>query len=191
MQAFFDVIKQPNPRFICQSKANQDERATIPLKHSLNTPASETDLDDLVGMPATLIDFYAKHDGCRLYASHDGETSAVYLATLDDWAVLGEEFLIELENLDPKQIPEWIDETVVIGEVPESGNVFLISLAEENEGSITYFDKTRASFIPFAKDFESFLKRLTTNPIKLIKDLGNPTCYREGFSPISYESDPS
>lgn len=189
MQAFFDFIKQPNPRFICQSVKDPDERNVIPLKHNLNTPASELDLEDLVGMPKALIDFYAKHNGCRLYTTLDGQSSAIYLATLDDWAVLGEEFLDELEHLDPNKVPDWIDDTVAIGEVPDSGNTFLISLAEENEGSITYFDKTKSSFTPFAKDFESFLKRLASNPIKLLKDLGIQTSFGQNQTPDHYESD--
>lgn len=149
MQTFLDFLEKPVP----PSEATK-------RYHKLNVPANPEDLADLAGLPESLITLYEKHDGIRLFAHQDSDKSAIYIAALDDWAILGEELLDAMSELKPKQIPTWIDDAIAFAEVPDSGDFFLLIAEGDLTGQVFYFNQAKKKFTQFAEDFAGFLKRI-------------------------------
>ncbi len=61
---------------------------------------------------------------------------------------------------------------VAFGAVPKTDNFFVVLVAGSRAGQIFYTQGDGGSVSLFSKSFEGFIKRITSNPIKLLtKDL--------------------
>jgi len=87
--------------------------------------------------------------------------AAVYIARRDQWDELEQEFRAWLDGLSSEEIaefvPEWTQQCVVVGEVPSSGNYFMVPLAGSEAGCIYEFEHDGFEFIRHASDIESFV----------------------------------
>lgn len=110
-----------------------------------------------------LKDFYETFANLLLYHDPLSGDAAFYIASPDQWALLEGYFRPWLEDLDDEEkefLPYWIDNCIVIGEIPQSGNYLLMPIAGEKRGFVFEFEHDGFEFIEWASDIETFVYQL-------------------------------
>jgi hypothetical protein len=79
-------------------------------------------------------------------------------------------------------LPEWIKDCVVIGEVPNSGNYFLVPLSGAERGKVFEFEHDGFEFIESGSDLADFLSRKSTVTHELLQEILTHTRYSDGES---------
>ena len=184
------LLNRKNQRFMCRDTGWPEpgpKQHVAYIKHVVQPPAPASVLAVLLkrlrAVPQ-LAAFYERYGSVRLYCDTVGSDSAFYIADPDDWASLKIGFRTWLELLSPDEeeelLPDWVDNYIVIGEVPYSGNYFLVPLSGEVTGHVFEFEHDGFEFIDRGKNFDAFLDYVSTVNASLIEDILCHTRYSDG-----------
>lgn len=169
LNAFLSV---PDQRFVCSLGSQfPNERRTFKVGNWLR-PASKASsrLQDIPAA-AQLVEFYRHHDGGLLFQDLESESVGLELLSQSAWPLLTAAILDVYQSLDPKERPEWLDSFVAFGEVPHSGNYFVVPLAGPNAGKVIYCDHEGPTDV-LAPDFDAFVAQIVDDPAGLLYELG-------------------
>ena len=87
----------------------------------------------------------------------------------------------ELDEDNGLSLPAWMYSAVVIGEVTDSGNPFVVATEGDERGNIYYFDHEVLEPELFATCFDEFLGRIVhCDPPRLLMHLGGYARYSDG-----------
>ena len=206
-----EFVTKANPRFRCRGVgqgAEEDQVWTASLRHGVGPPAAEADLEKMRSgygnpLPEEFFELYAAYDGIRLYEdtvqnAAGFHTSGIYIGAIADWPQLTHGAQSWLDILDPDEekelVPAWTEDAVVFGEVPNSGNYFIVGMSGDHRGKIGYFNHDGFEFEIYADTLADFLDRVTTDPANMLYELGCYARYADGktlvqWIPESYETD--
>lgn len=200
---FRRFVEAPDPRFACRGvgpEAREGDCWIAELSHELAPPASEAEIANIFryfddNPPKSLVTFYQSHNGATLYVDTRKNwagftTRGIYLAPVGEWPGLGShasEWLGSLSEDEKNElVPAWTNNAVVFAEVPNSGNYFILGVEGEHHGKIFYFDHDGFEFEFFAQSFEEFLQKITSDPAKMLQDLGCYARYGDGRTSIQW-----
>jgi hypothetical protein len=186
------LLSRKNQRFICIDTGWPEpgpERFTAHIEHIVDPPISDAESIELIQQIQSVPQLgalYEKYGSIRLYCDTIGDDSAFYIAAPEEWAglrwlfsnwlnLLGEE---EAEQL----LPEWIKDYLVIGEIPQSDNYFLVPMFGDAAGSVFEFEHDGFEFIERGQDIDAFLSYLTTINASLIQSILGHTRYSDGVT---------
>jgi hypothetical protein len=82
--------------------------------------------------------------------------------------------------------PAWLLEGITIGEIPNSGNYFLIHPNAEPLGAVYYLQHDDFDEEPIAKTFDEFLNAIVTDPVGFLYRSGCYTRYADGKTDIQW-----
>lgn len=201
-----DILIQKKGAMICCKDLYPKRSAVqtkIPIKHIVSPGLDEELLDGLqqqIGDLPELISLYSKYGDIRLYIGEYadkciGKPSAFYIAHPDVWNELKQSFLdwIEMED-NPSYFPEWVqkEEYVVFGEIPNSGNYFVVSTAGEDNGKIFEFEHDGFKFVERGNTMQAFIDWISEPNDELINYICGHTRYSDGtidtqWLPYKYE----
>jgi hypothetical protein len=197
-----ELLARKNQRFACKDLGWPEpgpERFVARISHEVAPPLSGEELDQLrrqIPSVPQLAELYSRHGSIRLYCdtianpSWGGHSSAFYIAHPDQWEDLAADFGEWLVDLDEDErtelLPEWIDDCVVIGEVPNSGNYFLVPLAGSETGSVFEFEHDGFEFIRQADSIAGFIGKICTVTDALLREIAGHTRYCDGKSDIQW-----
>jgi hypothetical protein len=182
-----------NPRFECRAAGRANAGAgtwVARLRHELHPRATLDEVDTLKNgftnpLPQEFIEFYSRHNGARLYIdtvenSWGFHTSGIFVAPIDEWPSLGEHVQEWRDSLDEagQMAPAWMQDAIVFGEVPQSGNYFVLAISGEMRGRIVYFNHDGFEFQTYANNLAEFFAKVTDKPAQVLYDLG---CYARYF----------
>lgn len=183
-----ELLGRKNQRFICV-KGWPDPgppEHVIRIEHLVSDPVSREVLQELkkqFGAESGLPLFYSRWGSLRLYAQVGTDESAYYLAGPDEWEGLREAFEDWVDDLDEDEkgelLPEWLDDYRVIGEIPKSGNYFLLPMTGHDSGCIYEFEHDGFEFIKRGNSFSEFVEKLAVVNDDLIGDINVHTRYRD------------
>jgi hypothetical protein len=201
-QALEEFTKSPAPGFRCFAAGDKaGPRFLASIRHILNasaSPAAIAQIRKLLGSHADQVaTFYQCHDGFVLYRDTKSEAAGIELLPVAQWEEATEEMRDGFNYLvnDPENDPDHIVTGISISTVPRSGNYFVMPVHGPNAGKIFYADHDGWYESAFADNFDSFLARVTREPVKLLaKDVGCYTRYSDGMTkaqwiPEEYFSD--
>lgn len=130
-----------------------------------------------------LVSFYSKFGSLRLYSQIDADESAYYIAGPSEWDELKNNFTDWVEDLDNDEreqlLPGWISDFVVIGEIPKSGNYFIMPFTSEFAGRIYEFEHDGFEFVERGKNFGDFIDKLTTINDELLEYIRGHIRYQD------------
>lgn len=184
------LLERKNQRFVCRNSGGS-ERGSLeyiaPITHEVEPPLDEEALQalqtDLGDLPEAIA-FYQRFGGLRLYCDTVGYASAFYLAPPESWNELDDHFSGWLDILDEDEqaelIPDWLSEYAVIGEVPDSGNYFLLALAGDERGKIFEFEHDGFEFIERGENLAAFIAAICKVDDALIQEIRTHTRYSDG-----------
>ena len=200
----FDHLKEllghGQPRFVCVAAGASAEGRdfTTPLDHEASLPLDDDSMTELVAivgdLPATIA-FYKTWGSLRLFRGlHErpgiGRASAYYIAPPAVWGELRESVDDWWSGLDADQardiLPEWAANCVAVGEIPNSGNYFLMPLAGPDRGKVFEFDHDGFEFIERGADFEDFVNRLASTQAGHLQRISGHTRYSDGQTPTQW-----
>jgi hypothetical protein len=146
-----------------------------------------------------IIEFYRRHEYARLYQDtiptvYKGfdpfHASAYYIAPPAAWPELRECFECWLDALSEEEaaevLPSWLESYVVIGEVPNSGNYFLVPLEGPERGKVVEFEHDGMEFIERGTTLADFLDAISTGTHDLMEEIRGHTRYCDGHPDIQW-----
>ena len=192
---FEALLRRRNQRFVCIDTGWPEPgpaRHVARIEHDVGPPADAATLDALktqVGDLPEVIEFYRRFGSARLFrdtlaAEPIGYGSAYYIAPPAVWPDLRDGFEAWLEGLSDEErvawLPGWLDDYAVIGEVPNSGNYFLLPLVGPARGRIFEFEHDGFEFIERAPNLADFLDSLATVDEARMREIRGHTRYTDG-----------
>ena len=168
------------------------------IGHEVSPPLDEDSLSELaaqLGNVPELLEFYRHWGSVRLYCDTVfkppvGHASAFYIAPPEAWAELKDDFERWTDNLDDDErqdlLPAWIDSFVVVGEVPNSGNYFLVPLEGDDRGKVFEFEHDGFEFIERGSTFAGFVEQISTVNEALLAEILGHTRYADGQSSVQW-----
>jgi len=201
-QVIEEFVQAAAPGFRCSAAGDDSGGEFLArVSHVLNGPAAPGAIVQLRAMLGSHADqvarFYERHDGFVLYQDTESDEAGVELFPVARWRKATEdmrEWFSHLEE-EPENDPDHILTGIAIGEVPHSGNYFVMPIEGPSAGKIFYADHDGWYESPFADDFDGFLKHVCSDPVTLLNDeLGCYICYSDGTTdeqwiPEEYFSD--
>lgn len=184
------LLARKNQRFVCRKGWPEPcpLEYVVAIKHEIMPALDSSELDRLreaVGNLPELLAFYSQYGSLRLYSDLEEDHSAFYIASPDEWCELKAYFTYWIDDLDAKEkaemLPEWVadDDYVVIGEVPNSGNFFLMPLVGGDRGKVFEFEHDGFEFLESGLNFADFLAQLTSVDESLIFQISGHTRYSD------------
>lgn len=146
--------------FVCSQIHNEASKKTVQFKHIHKPPEPYTR-----NIPVEkLKDFYDTFSNLLMYYDEESGDAGVHIASPSQWDSLEIEFRDWLDIVDEDErdevFPDWIDACLVIGEVPHSGNYYLMPITGENKGYVFEFEHDGFEFIELANDIEQFILKM-------------------------------
>jgi hypothetical protein len=139
---------------------NRGLTKTCVFRHVYTSPG----VYEQIPVAGKLKDFYETFGSLHLYHHAPSDCSAIYIGEPKEWAEFADRFAGWVDILDEYEraelLPEWIDNCVVIGEVPYSGNYLLMPTLGEHAGYIFEFEHDGFEFIEEAQDIEAYIEAM-------------------------------
>ena len=196
LQSLETLLKRKNQRFACIDSGWPEpgpEKFTAHIQHVAELPLSPEELKTLkeqVGAVPQLIAVYERYSSVRLYCDTIGDDSAFFLAHPGEWPDLKNGFKMWCDGLTDSEmeelLPDWLEDCIVVGEIPQSGNYFLIPMSGNDLGKVIEFGHDGFEFIERGSDVSAFLEYISTVDNELIEDILTYTRYSDGKSNIQW-----
>ncbi len=190
------LLARKNQRFVCNDNGWPKPGKYQHIAHITHetSPALDTNelalLNEKTGNLPQLAMLYARYGSVRLYCDSVFNepwgcyASAFYLAHPSEWEELSLCFNAWLDGLDSEEeeelLPAWLEHHVVIGEIPSSGNYFLLALQGEEAGSVFEFEHDGFEFIKQGDSLDDFITHWCTVSDALLRDIASHTRYFDG-----------
>ncbi|MEM0952757.1 MAG: hypothetical protein AAGI24_01345 [Pseudomonadota bacterium] len=185
-----DFLARENQRFICYAAASADEPAEkfqAQIEHVVGASLTGDDQQALAlqaGAVQQLDAFYHEFPSLRLYCDTNSSSSAFYLARPRKWEQLKQELMSWVRMLHDEAthgaLPDWLDNAVVFGEIPEASNYLLMPTTGPDAGKVFLFEHQTQSFTEQAEDFLSYLAKITSPSPVLLSEIRKHTQYSDG-----------
>ena len=79
-----------------------------------------------------------------------------------------------------EEMPDWMRQAIVFGEICNSGNCFVIPTTGENAGKVIYADHDPEEPLPILGFFDDFLNLILADPARFMDRMGCYTRYSDG-----------
>jgi hypothetical protein len=200
-ERFERLLRRRDQRFVCTDDlwpVPSPARHVARIEHDVGPPVDAATLDAVaarVGNLPEVIEFYRRCGAARLFrdtiaVESIGYDSAYYIAPPEAWPDLRECFAPWLDGLSDEEraelLPTWLDDYVVIGEGPHSGNYFLLPLVGPARGRIVEFEHDGFEFIERAPNLADFLDSLATVTDARLEEIRGHTRYADGKTPTQW-----
>lgn len=182
------MLRQESPAFRCYYAGDRSQNLgfTAHVRHLLGEPATAAalaQLDSQLGVAgASLRGLFSLHDRMTLFRDTKSDAAGLELFAIADWPSKTVEMreLLEAMGVDLADMPEWFNTGVVIGQVPESANYFVVGTAGDSAGRLYYVDHDGFVEDPIADDAEALMDSLVVDPAQFMYDRGCYTRYSDG-----------
>lgn len=144
-----DAIRTHAGEFECR-EIDGAGRKTVAFRHVATPPGEVDELPDV----GRLREFYGIFGSVLFYADEATGDAARQLAAPDAWAELDEHFRDWL--FDDEDLPEWVENCLVIGETPHSGNYILLAVDGDEAGRVFEFDHDGFEFTEAGADVVAY-----------------------------------
>lgn len=129
----------------------------VQFRHIGSPPNTTLTVPDVQG----LRQFYGTYEQLTMYIDERTGEAAYYLASPSQWSELEGDFKPWLDGLEDDEVaeflPTWIDDCIVVGEIPQSGNYLLIPTSGPDAGKVFEFEHDGFEFIELGKSLPDFV----------------------------------
>ena len=149
----------------------------VSFKHVYNPPIQVDGVPDV----GALKEFYETFGSLTLYVHKDSGDAAFYIASPDQWDELTE-CLRDWADLDdePELLPDWLDNCIAIGEIPQSGNYLLVPTIGAMAGHISEFEHDGFEFIDHASNIKDFVIKMLKPDSAILTHMASHMAFIEG-----------
>lgn len=183
-------MRDPAPGFRCYAAGSKSVKATFlaRVENQVGRPASKKALaaaSKLIGeLSPVLKRFVELHDGIILYRDTKSDAAGFEFFKAGEWESRTAEMLESMQAMgfNEADMPNWFEEGVVFGEIPHSGNYFVIQPVGEGVGQVFYADHDDFRTEAFAESFEKLLELIVKDPPGFLYQCGCFTRCSDGKS---------
>ncbi len=178
------AVESHSGTFQCRKIPDDAVTKQVEFHHKYDLPvAPEEDIP--IGK---LRDFYATFASLTLYHDPASNDAAFYIASPNQWGSLNEAFRpwLECVSEEDELLPDWIDDCIVIGEIPQSGNYLLMPRSGAKQGYIFEFEHDGFEFIEYASDIEQFVLQLLDPDASVLTGMASHMRFIEENDPTQW-----
>lgn len=126
--------------------------------------------------------FVERHDGVLLYRDKQSEAGGIAFFSALEWPSRTQEMRESMTAMGfaEDDMPDWFHRGIVFGQIPRSGNYFVIQLRGAEAGKVFYCDHDDFRTEAIAQSFECFLNMIVDNPPEFLHQCGCYTRYSDG-----------
>lgn len=143
--------------FDCVEIHKESNKKRVTFQHRSSPPNTDSTVPAIPGLG----DFYGTFDALAMYVDEESGDSAYYIASPTQWAELDERFRPWLDGLEPEEatdyVPRWVEDCLVVGEIPRSGNYLLVPTSGPEAGMVYEFEHDGFEFFKLAKSLPEFV----------------------------------
>ncbi len=159
LKALQSAVAAHTGTFSCEEIHKEGNTKVVRFRHLGSPPALTLDVPDVRGLK----EFYSTYEHLTMYLEEDSGDAAYFLASPSQWPELDSDFRPWLDGIGEDEaadyLPEWINECIVIGEIPRSGNYLLIPISGPDEGKVFEFEHDGFEFLELATSLPDFVTR--------------------------------
>lgn len=181
-QGLTNLLNRKKQRFVCKPlgpNVDPASRIGIDIYHQASPGITEAlkirEIEAECGRKCDLSEFLKNYSSIRLFCDTNSDASAFYIAHPDEWTALTEELNEWLDGLSEKEakqlVPSWVPRAIVIGEVPNSGNYYLMPTDGADVHAIYEFVHDGFEFLKIHDSFSNFLDHITTITDDVIREI--------------------
>ena len=154
--------------FRCVEINRRQNTKVVHFRHLGAPPQAALCVPDVPGLQP----FYQTFESLTLYVDDATGEAAYHIASPAQWADLDDDFRPWLDDLDDDEraeyLPNWIDECLVVGEIPHSGNYLLVPTSGPDAGKVVEFEHDGVEFLELGASLPDFvLKSLDLDATRL------------------------
>lgn len=189
LQSLETLLARRNQRFVCVDTGWPEpgpEKFRAQIVHYAEPPLGHAQLEQLGRIfpeIPQLAEFYSHYSSVRLFVDPIGGDSVCYVASPDEWHGFKKNFEMWTDSLvgdEADLLPEWLDNYLVIGEIPTTGNYYLMPTQGEHIGKVFLFDHDGFEFVEKGADLGAFIERVSTVNDALLQEIPGHTRYSDG-----------
>lgn len=159
LQALHSAVSAHSGTFLCVEINREKNTKVVQFRHVGSAPDATFSVPDIQG----LRQFYGTYEHLTMYVDEQTGEAAYHLASPSQWSQLDGDFRLWLECLDDEEaaecLPPWIDDCIVVGEIPQSGNYLLIPASGPDAGKVIEFEHDGFEFIELGNSLPDFVAR--------------------------------
>lgn len=191
IEALKKLLGRKGQQFLCvpAGYSNGKEAFVANIEHEVAPPLTSDQLkviENQIGYHDQLFSFLSLYGSIRLYCDTLSNASAFYLAHPGEWGDLQDDFHIWLDTIDDNEksslFPCWLEDSIVVGEIPSSGNYFLFLFRGSEKGKVFEFEHDGFEFIERGRCLYEFLEKISTVTESLLIDIQSHTRYSDGLT---------
>lgn len=145
--------------FRCSQIHQKHNLKVVPFRHIGTPPNATHSMPNVPGLQP----FYQTYEHLTLYVDEATGEAAYHIASPSQWAALDNDFRPWLDDLDEDEradyLPPWIDDCIVVGEIPRTGNYLLVPASGSDAGKVYEFEHDGFEFIELGTSLSDFVLR--------------------------------
>jgi hypothetical protein len=153
------AVRSHTGHFLCEEIRQEGNTKAVPFRHLGAPPDTTLVVPDLPGLK----EFYGTFAHLTLYVDEQSQDAAFFIASPSQWGELEGEFTPWLDGLSDDEaaecLPGWIDDCIVVGEIPRSGNYLLVPASGPDAGKVFEFEHDGFEFLELGDSLPDFVVR--------------------------------
>jgi len=159
LESLRSAVQSHIGEFACSEIHREENTKTVNFRHASSPPDPSSTVPDVQG----LRDFYDTFAQLTLYLEEESGDAAFFIASPSQWSELDSDFRPWLEGIEEDEaddyLPNWIDDCLVVGEIPQSGNYLLVPTTGSDAGKLFEFEHDGFEFIELGRSLPDFVAR--------------------------------
>jgi hypothetical protein len=159
LEALRSAVAAHTGIFSCEEIHKEENTKDVHFRHVGSPPNPALAVPDVQGLK----EFYSTYESLTMYLEEDSGDAAYFIASPSQWSELEGYFRPWLDSVGEDEaadyLPAWINECIVIGEIPQSGNYLLVPISGPDEGKVFEFEHDGFEFLELATSLPDFAMR--------------------------------
>jgi hypothetical protein len=159
LESLHSAVTSHTGQFSCEEIHQEENTKVVPFRHIGSPPDTGLVVPDVQGLK----DFYATYGHLTMYLDEQSGDAAYFLASPTQWSELDSDFRPWLDGLDEEEVaeylPAWINDCIVVGEIPQSGNYLLVPTSGPDAGKVFEFEHDGFEFLELGTSLPDFVVR--------------------------------
>ncbi len=156
LESLPNAVSSHTGQFVCEEIGREENIKLVAFRH-IGSPANTSlVVPDVQG----LVEFHDVYENLVMYFDEQSGDAAYFIASPSQWPEFDDYFRPWLDGGDEDDLPEWIDDCLVIGEIPRSGNYLLVPTTGPDAGKVFEFEHDGFEFIELGNNLPDFVTRM-------------------------------
>lgn len=167
------AVEAHSGTFHCHRIHEEKTKKVVRFFHVVEPPDGRSEVPNVGRLP----EFYRTFGSILFYHDEKSGDAGKYIANPSEWSGLEGGFNGWVDILDEDErdgaLPDWIENSVVIGETPHSGNYILVPTKGKQAGRVFEFDHDGFEFTSQAKDIVEYVRKLLKPDGSLLTEIAS------------------